>query len=273
MEKQKHIPHYFRALLVAVAVLVFSGAVLAEEQVKPTASFYFVQITDTHLDDGDNFERTRKAVEQINALSMPIKCVIHTGDITYEKTEDESVVMKGLAILRELKVPIHFVPGNHDILRSRYAITRDAYIKYFGSLVTEVEYDGVVFIMIYTEPLSESFSLDAYAPISELEAGLKRANEKPVIVFQHAPAVSGFFNNTMRAGWKKEIREKWESVLNAYNVKAVIAGHFHRDEHHWHGKVPLYVSAPISGAWGRQASFRVYEYKDGKVGYRTLYIK
>ena len=152
MEKQKHITHFFRALLVIVAVLVFSEAVLAEDQVKPTASFYFVQITDTHWDDGDNFERTRKAVEQINSLSMPIKCVIHTGDITYEKTEDETVVMKGLAILRELKAPIHFVPGNHDILRSRYAITRDAYIKYFGSLVTEVEYDGVVFIMIYTEP-------------------------------------------------------------------------------------------------------------------------
>ena len=165
------------------------------------------------------------------------------------------------------------MPGNHDILRSRHAVTQEAYTKNFGSLVTEAEYDGVVFLLIYTEPLAKSFSLEEYTPLSELEAALKRANKKPVLLFHHSPSVEDFYNNAMHEGWEKEIQEKWTSILNSYNVKAVIAGHFHRDEHHWVGEVPLYVSSSLAGNWGRQATFRVYEYKDGKVGYRTQYMK
>lgn len=273
MAEKKHSLHFFKTLLFTVAVFALGVVVFAEEREQSTASFYFVQITDTHWGNGDNFERTRKAVEQINSLPMPIKCVIHTGDITNEKIEDESVVTKGLLILKDLKAPVHFVPGNHDILRSRHTETQKAYTKNFGSLITEAEYDGVVFLMLYTEPLAKSFSLEEFTPLSELEAVLKRADKKPVIVFHHCPSVEDFYSNSMHEGWKKDIREKWESILNSYNVKAVIAGHFHRDELHWLGKVPLYVSSSIAGDWGRQATFRVYEYKDGKVGYRTQYIK
>jgi UDP-2,3-diacylglucosamine pyrophosphatase LpxH len=62
-------------------------------------------------------------------------------------------------------------------------------------------------------------------------------------------------------------------LINSYNVKAVIAGHFHRDELHWLENVPLYVSSPVAGYWGRQATFRIYEYSNGKIGYRTQYIE
>ena len=107
----------------------------------------------------------------------------------------------------------------------------------------------------------------------ELEKYLKKSNGKPVIVFHHAPSVDDFYNNKLHTSWEKEIRGKWVKVINAYNVKAVIAGHFHRDEHHWLGNVPLYVSSSIAGYRGRQASFRIYEYSKGKIGYRTQYIK
>jgi UDP-2,3-diacylglucosamine pyrophosphatase LpxH len=77
----------------------------------------------------------------------------------------------------------------------------------------------------------------------------------------------------MHRGWRKEVREKWERLLNSANVKAVIAGHFHRDEFHWLGEVPLYVAEPVAGYWGRQCTFRIYEYRGGKVGYRTVYVE
>jgi phosphoribosyl 1,2-cyclic phosphodiesterase len=62
------------------------------------------------------------------------------------------------------------------------------------------------------------------APLSELEAALNRVNKKPIVVFHHSPDVDDFYHNVMHEGWKKEIREKWESILNSYNVKAVITG-------------------------------------------------
>jgi 3',5'-cyclic AMP phosphodiesterase CpdA len=273
MKKKKYGFRFFRTLLFVVAVLIIGVVISAGEMAQSsTAPFYFVQITDTHWGDGDNLERTQKAVEKINALPMPIKCVVHTGDITMEKIEDESVVEKGLKILRELKAPVHFVSGNHDILRSNHPATQNTYTKNFGPLISEAEYDGVVFIMIYTEPLSKSFIVEGYDPLAELEAALKRANKKPVIVFHHSPDGDDFYNNVLYEGWKKDIREKWKTILNSYNVKAVIAGHFHRDEHYWLGAVPVYVSSPIAGYLGRQGTFRIYEYKEGKVEYRTQYL-
>jgi 3',5'-cyclic AMP phosphodiesterase CpdA len=123
--------------------------------------------------------------------------------------------------------------------------------------------------MIYTEPLAKSFILEGYSPLAELEAALKRAGKKPVIVFHHSPDAV----NSYQEEWKKEIREKWKSILNSYNVKAVIAGHFHRDGHYLLGDVPVYVSSSIADYFGGQATFRVYEYKDGKLGYSTQYLE
>ena len=65
----------------------------------------------------------------------------------------------------------------------------------------------------------------------------------------------------------------WEKLVNTHNVKAVIAGHFHRDEFHWLGHVPLYVSGPVANFWNRNATFRLYEYRNGQIGYRTQYLE
>ena len=204
---------------------------------------------------------------------MKIECVVHTSDITQEKLEEESIVNSAIALFDRFNPPIHFFPGNHDILRQKYKETKQSYTDHFGILTIYQEYNGVVFLLIFTEPLAQSISDDSYDPLSELETQLKRAAGKPVIVFHHTPSVEDFYRNKMHTGWKKEVRDKWVELLNQYNVKAVIAGHFHRDEHHWLGNVPLYVCSPISGYWDRQLTYRIYEYRDGKIGYRTQYIQ
>lgn len=235
--------------------------------------FYFVQIADTHLEDEDNLERTRKAVELINSLPMAIKCVVHTGDITTGRIEDHGLMDSCLSVLGELAVPVHYVPGNHDILTENLEPTCEAYRQRFGGLISQAEYDNVVFIFVYTEPLRRSFTVKGYEPLEQLEEHLRKARGQPVIVFHHAPSVDDFYNNEFHTRWKEEIRQNWVRLLNAYDVDAVIAGHFHRDEQHWLGDVPLFVSAPVSGYWGRQATFRLYEYRGGKIGYRTQYIE
>ncbi len=259
-----------KALFVFIALLFFLSLALANED--DTNHFYFVQITDTHWGDGNHIERTRKIVRRINELPMKIQCVVHTGDITFDNIEDRKIVAKGLSELKKLKVPIHFVPGNHDILRHKREVTQQVFKDQFGDLFIEKEYSGVVFILVYTEPMAQSFSVEGYQPLIELEEVVKRTQGKPAIIFHHTPSVDDFYKNRMHDGWQTEVQEKWKSLLNTYNVKAVIAGHFHRDEHHWLGKVPLYVCPPVAGYLGRQAAFRIYEYKDGKIGYRTQYI-
>jgi UDP-2,3-diacylglucosamine pyrophosphatase LpxH len=77
----------------------------------------------------------------------------------------------------------------------------------------------------------------------------------------------------MYPGWPPAARERFEQLVNAANVKGVLSGHFHRDELHWLGKVPVFVSAPVADYWGRQGSFRLYEYRDGRLSYRTIYLE
>jgi len=265
-----------KILLISLLLLVqcFNGwfpAAIADEQFG--RHFFFVQISDTHFGDRDHYERMRKIMDHINKLPMQIKCVVHTGDITQDKLDDEKTLAKGLSIFSKLQIPIHYVPGNHDILQRMLNKTKQAYINHFGELITQAEYNGVTFIFVYTEPLAKSFAVDGYEPLKQLESRLKMLGDDPVIIFHHTPSVEDFYKNKMHKGWKAEVRTKWEKLVNAYNVKAVIAGHFHRDEHHWLGKVPLYVSPPVAGYWGRQPTFRIYEYKNGHLGYRTQYIR
>ncbi len=61
--------------------------------------------------------------------------------------------------------------------------------------------------------LAKSFSVSGYAPLKELDARLKQADGKPVIVFHHSPSVDDFYRNQMHAGWKKDIREQWIALL------------------------------------------------------------
>ena len=262
-------------ILIGINLILFVSCVSAPATVNeaPGPHFYFVQITDTHFGDGDNYERVEKIVETINNLPMEINCVVHTGDITSDNIEEDSIVVRGLSSLDKLQYPIHFLPGNHDILKKNLDVTKQHYLENFGPLLEVKEYEGILFIFIFTEPLAQSFEVEGFDPLLELEVILQNANGKPAIVFHHTPSANDFYRNAMHDSWKQDSRVKWEKLLNSYNVKAVMAGHFHRDEHHWLGNVPLYVSAPVGGWWGRQASFRIFEYKNGKLGYRTQYIE
>ncbi len=262
-------------LFTLIVFLVF--CISPSAQTEPADSlndhFYFVQISDTHIGTENNLEITQKIVEQINDLPMHIQCIIHTGDIVNYGMGDTIAVLNAISALEQLEVPLLLIPGNHDIYRNDLDGTKDTYIERFGPLITENEFGKIVFIGLYSNPLARTFSVEDFEPLSELEEALKRAEGKPTVVFHHIPSVEDFYLNEMHSGWEKDMRSNWEEVLNAYNVVAVLAGHFHRDEHYWLGEVPLYISASVTDHWGRQPTFRIYEYKNNRLSYRTQYLE
>jgi 3',5'-cyclic AMP phosphodiesterase CpdA len=264
---------YLLVVVLSVSCAQAPPRAASEETKTDGARFHFAQLADIHFGRAENTPRITTAVETINALPMKIEFVAVTGDVTHESLENDSVVSECLDVLNGLTPPVHFLPGNHDILRKARDVTVEAYKKHFGDLISQQEYHGVVSIFMYTEPLAHSFTVPGYEPLKELERRLKEAAGKPVIIFHHTPSVESFHVNRMHPGWPKELREKWVALLNTYRVTAVIAGHFHRDEFHWLGDVPLYICSPVAGQWGRQATFRIYEYTDGKISYRTQYLR
>lgn len=242
--------------------------------------FYFAQMTDIHFGADDNTARAAKAVDDINRLPMKVECVVVTGDIFDENILDPKVVDTALGTLKQIKVPVHYVAGNNDIVEGdnvadgdRVAARREAFVKSFGPLASKAEHGGVVFLMVCAEPLRGDVKIPGYDPIKWLDGALKDSGDKPVIIFTHEPDDEDFWANTMHPGWPKESRDRWEALIKSHgNVKAVITGHFHRDELHWIGSVPEFVCAPVASHFGRQNTYRVYEYTDGKIGYRTVYL-
>ena len=77
--------------------------------------FSFAIITDSHLFSQPNhkFDRSLEdAVNQVNALPRQPDFLVYTGDIAQNGREDQLV--KGQKILAQLKMPVHYIPGEHD---------------------------------------------------------------------------------------------------------------------------------------------------------------
>lgn len=240
----------------------------------PPAHFYFVQITDTHWGARDGVALTRKAVDAINALPWPIEFVVHTGDMCADNVSDASVVRQGLAAMKGLRAPVYYVAGNHDVLAPDASRTAALCVRHFGPLSRRVDVRGVACLFFCSEPLLGGYALAGYDALGWLKENLGQSGGRPVLLFQHAPAVGRLFDGSDEPRSDDGTLAEWEALVRRHvSIKAVIAGHVHRDELHWVGSVPVYVSAAIARFWERQPSFRVYEYWDGRLSYWTEYLE
>ena len=85
-------------------------------KVKP---FTFLQISDTHIGfskpaNPDPVTTLKETIAKIKALPHQPDFLIHTGDISHLAKPEQFDLAQQL--LGELNLPIHFVPGEHDIV-------------------------------------------------------------------------------------------------------------------------------------------------------------
>ena len=256
--------------------MCLSMMVAAAGKLPADESFHFVQITDLHISGGtDHVQRATRAIDAINALPMPVEFVLVTGDLVNNNLRDTNVVARVTTLLSRIHAPVHIVPGNHDLTAEYWVENTNAYVQAFGPLNTRFTCHDVVFLTLCDETLHDQRTAAAHPdcdPLGWLEQQLRTSNGQPVIIANHRPCVEDFHGNELYPGWPQIYRQRWTDLLNRYNVRAEIAGHFHRDELYWLGNVPLYVAAPLAGYYGRQATFRIYTWQDGRLSYRTVYL-
>ncbi len=80
----------------------------------------FIHVTDTHVAADPAFvshgrsplERLQALVDTINSLSFPVDFVLHTGDLAEDRSE--AAYVNARRVLARLRLPIHYVAGNHD---------------------------------------------------------------------------------------------------------------------------------------------------------------
>lgn len=237
-------------------------------------------IADTHFGKYVHDYRFRQAVEAINDLPFDISVVAHLGDFASDNMHHEETGVLISNMLARIDKPVIAVAGNHDLslrgkdpeqrLRDSLAVYR----KYIGELGQVFETDEAVFIAVTTEHVyREMPDLLDFDALGWLAEQIKRAGDKPTFVFTHVPDGPDFYNNKVHPGWPEPARQTWRDVLGKGNVKAVFAGHFHRDELQQNDDgIPTFVANSIADFWGRQASFKIYTYENGRISFRSVYI-
>lgn len=250
--------------------------------------FRFVQISDTHQGRPIHQYRYRQAIGQINALPFDVDVVAHTGDIVSAGFKSHNVAGAASNLFAQIRWPRICCPGNHDLRfdrasdawTNRYYRAAAVYQTFFGPLVQTHETTNALYVAIDTEEIRQPAAprLPGFDPLARLEEALAAAPpEKPVFVFTHVPDCDDYFLGQYTPGWpSEEGRLAWRAVLAHHpNVKAVIAGHFHRNARVEHPDCgpPTIVASAFATFWGRQASYRVFSYEDGQLSYQDAYIE
>jgi 3',5'-cyclic AMP phosphodiesterase CpdA len=137
--------------------LIAVCAALAICPSRALAQITIAQISDTHLGEAEApnaFENLRRTVDMVNARHPD--AVIVSGDIG--ENYDQWLIARG--ILKWLKAPVYYAPGNHDVH------TRDVqhYRDVFGPDYYRFQVKGVTFLVIDSQLLGNFDQFDALSP-------------------------------------------------------------------------------------------------------------
>lgn len=256
-----------KSLFAAMIALSFTILSAAENK------FTFVQITDSHLGVPGNDVRTAAVIDGINKLPLEISFIVHTGDV-YDFRADFKTLDDTLSVFKQSKYRVYYIPGNNEIDKKSFAEKYETFERKVSKInFAEVSHD-VLLVFFYTSPYIKITKYDQLAEFQWLEKTLISAGDKPVLIFAHIPDADSFFSNKLHdSEWLKANSDYFAGLVNKYNVKAVITGHYHGDEMHYIGNVPLYVSPAIAKMEAGLSYYRIFEYNSGKLSYRTIMVK
>ncbi|MBQ7667550.1 MAG: metallophosphoesterase [Kiritimatiellae bacterium] len=271
--------------IVPIAVLLFP-ALCAVCATGRADAFRFVQISDTHQGRALHQWRYREAVRQINALPFAVECVIHTGDVVSNGVNSPDVAQRAKEIFSAINAPKIMCPGNHDIVfqysdpTNRFFRTAAAYREFFGPLGQTVETSNALYIAVCTECIrrKDAPAIPGFDPLEWLEERIGRCPAgKPVFVCTHVPDCDDYADGEFKPAWSDpDGLRRWRALLCRHpNVRAVLAGHFHRNcyAEHGDGGPPTIVAPCFASFWQRQASYRIFTVEDGRLSWQDVYIE
>jgi len=262
--------------LLAVAPVLAQNAPHAKDDRDDQVSI--VQISDTHL--GDHHaphaaENLKQAVKMINDRHPD--AVILSGDIG----ENPQAWDEARSILKKLKAPLYYVPGNHDV----HSKDVERYRRVFDKDYYEFQVKFVRFVVIDSQLLG---NYDVYGdkspaplpPETEDESdrmlswlnGLgeeRRASKQVVIGVQHIPVFHDGKFPDPKPYWviSEPYSSKEMKALRQLGIKDMLVGHWHncrvfeREGITWH-VAPSTAWLP----WGGELGFAVHTISaDGNV--------
>jgi hypothetical protein len=234
----------------------------AQEQSGP---LYFVHGTDSHIQT-NAVPMYRRYVEHVNALPVPVKFVVHTGDLVVDSAATTMERARELFSLyeeenRALKPPLRNLMGNHDIAGvTNLKVKGDEpdfgkalYRQRLGPVTCAFRYGRNHFIaldgtVVKERTLAYGLTQESADWAIRYLAGVKR--EEPLVLLIHEPMfpeVGGVRQPDTPKTRPHEARLR--VALQGRKVLMTLAGHVHsRQETTWAG-APHILGGAVSYAW------------------------
>ncbi len=234
-----------------------------------TRLFSFAVISDTHVNPDEDVcnspfpvnmranRRFRHVIADINQREVDF--VVHLGDLVHPVPDVGSLYVKAAeayrSIVSNLKVPIHVIPGNHDIGDSPASCgpttrttksTIAAWTREFGSQYQSVSYKGVKFVLLNAQLINSGLQDEALQR-GFVEEELDSAGSDRRILLLHHPAYlchpeeAAHYDNIDPPG-----REWLLGLLSKHNVEAMFSGHAHNFWYDRHGTTDFYLAPSTS---------------------------
>jgi DNA repair exonuclease SbcCD nuclease subunit len=272
--------------LAAILFTIFLPSITAIAQVT------VAQISDTHIGDKHAphaVANLRQAVEMINARHPD--AVILSGDIG----ENPQAWEQARSILADLKSPLYYAPGNHDV----HSTDVERYRRVFGKDYYTFQVKDVTFVVIDSELLGNIDSFDAKQPQplpSQAEeesegmlnwlANLRSSDEgkkddrkhghdrEPgshvFIGIQHIPVFrDGNFPPDTKPYWviNDPYRGQEMKILHDLEIKDMLVGHWHNGRVFEKDGITWHVAPSTSWLpWGGELGIAMHTINaDGKV--------
>ena len=209
-----------------------------------------------------------EAISEANRLKPAF--VIVCGDMVNDpNSEPERAEVLRIAGQLDPGIPIHWVPGNHDVGADMVSATPSSLRVYrdaFGPDYYAFQHGGASFLVldsitIYNpDPVPGEWEAQLAFIESELAAAATRGG--PIIAFSHHPAFLKTPNEPDDYwNWPLERREPLLQLLRDAGVLAIFAGHWHRNNHASYGDMQVIASGPVG-----------YPLGDDPSGYRVVKV-
>jgi DNA repair exonuclease SbcCD nuclease subunit len=246
-----------------------------------SAQVVIAQISDTHIGEHraphavDNLWKT---VELVNARHPD--AVVLSGDIGENPHDWE----QARDILKHLKAPLYYAPGNHDVH------TRDVekYRNVFGKDYYRFRVKNVDFVVIDSQLLGnyEKYEAKESPPLpAETEPESKQMlswlkqqkseNGRPLIGIQHVPLYrdNGFPDPKPYWMVSEPYRTRELQILHELGIKHMLVGHWHNGRTFERDGITWHVAPATSWLpWGGKLGFAVHTITpDGNV--ETEYVE
>lgn len=162
-------------------------------------------------------------------------CVVVCGDmIQHWDSDEELALVRDIASRLDPAIPIHWVPGNHDVAPDTFRPTSDALARYresFGPDRYSVEYGRVRLVVINSTSIDrpELVPTERNTNLEFLEAELAAANraDQIPIVCSHHPWFLDEHHPAASLAIAADQRQTLGAIAQAGGLQTLLAGHIH----------------------------------------------